>query len=84
MHANGKNAYVPLLQRAVMPGDGLPQQLMSLLQEGRTYFAPFFVEPRVKQVEVSGALCHIIFSLYIVAYHTRFLNPELSIWMTLP
>ena len=67
MHANGKNAYVPLLQRAVMPGDGLPQQLMSLLQEGRTYFAPFFVEPRVKQVEVSGALCHIIFSLYIAS-----------------
>lgn len=67
MHNNGKTASVPLVQHAVSPGDGTPPQLMALLTEASAYHAPFFVEPRVKQVDVSGNFVSILFSLFVAS-----------------
>ena len=67
MHGNGKTASVPLVQHAVSPGDGTPPQLMALLTEARAYHAPFFVEPRVKQVDVSGNFVSLLFSLFVAS-----------------
>jgi hypothetical protein len=67
MHNNGKAANVPLVQRAVCPGDGTPPMLMSLLTEARGYLAPFFVEPRIKQVDVQGNFVTMLFSLFVAS-----------------
>jgi hypothetical protein len=67
MHNNGKTANVPLVQRAVSPGDGTPPQLMALLTEARGFLADFFVEPRIKQVDVQGNFVTLLFSLFIAS-----------------
>lgn len=67
MHLNGKNAFVPMVQRAVAPGDGTPPQLMALLDESRVFKAPFFVEPRIKIVEVNGNFVTLLFSMYVAS-----------------
>ena len=67
MHLNGKNAFVPMVRRAVAPGDGTPPQLMALLDESRVFKAPFFVEPRIKIVEVNGNFVTLLFSMYVAS-----------------
>lgn len=67
LHGNGRNAYVPLLQMAVAPGEESPPQIVSLITDEITYKSPFFVEPRIRQVHVQGNYVTILFSLFLAS-----------------